>query len=258
MDQDPPTAPMAVNTSNVLAPEVQEPVAELHVLPHRRDDSGYFATDQWVRYGVDTDNAEANDKHHLPIPISILNAHSTVIERSNKPPPPTNQLEVIWYLRYLRDPAFALKCGVPRSKLWRFQHMLAELMRQIRHIPLSERMEWQHCLAENWFIANFVCKAAIEREAKEALEKDNANVDIDMAPPSAKKRKNKGKGKALASMPVMVDDPNCPPFTPNANAVRNPMRNSSPEEWAAYLASSSGANTPLAGVFRHPDRSISM
>jgi hypothetical protein len=258
MDQDPPTAPTAVNTSNVLAPEVQEPVAELPVLPHRRDDGGYFATDRWIRYGVDADNAEANDKRRLPIPVSIASSRSTLIEQSAKSPVPTNQLEVIWYLRYLRDPAFALRCGVPRGKLWRFHHMLAEQMRRISRIPLSERTEWQRCLAENWFIADFVREAALEKGAKEAFTHDNANVDTDMAPPSAPKRKNKGKGKALAPMPVMVADPDGPPSTLTATAVRNPTRNSSPEEWAAYLASSSGANTPLAGVFRRPDRSISM
>ncbi|KAF9060062.1 hypothetical protein BDP27DRAFT_1430509 [Rhodocollybia butyracea] len=126
-------------------------------------------------------------------------------------------------------------------------------MREVNKIPLSERSEWQCCLAANWFIANFVHKSAIQ--AQENLEQDN------VATPSMKpcKNKNKSKGKAPAPMQIVVEGSHKATANPNMSSMCNPMQLSSPEEWAAYLASSSEAKTPLAGVYWCcSDRAISM
>ncbi|KAF9059404.1 hypothetical protein BDP27DRAFT_1431418 [Rhodocollybia butyracea] len=132
-------------------------------------------------------------------------------------------------------------------------------MREVNKIDPSDRSKWQCCLAANWFIADFVHEAAMECEAREALERDNARIDNDTANPSMKPRKtkNKGKGKAPAPMQTVVEGSYDTTANINAPSVRNPTWLSSPEEWAAYLASPSGAKTPLAGVYwRHSDRAI--
>ncbi|KAF9035433.1 hypothetical protein BDP27DRAFT_1435759 [Rhodocollybia butyracea] len=50
-------------------------------------------------------------------------------------------------------------------------------MQEINKFTPLEQSEWQHCLATNWFIADFVRNAVMEREARDALERDNVRID---------------------------------------------------------------------------------
>ncbi|KAF9026571.1 hypothetical protein BDP27DRAFT_1437466 [Rhodocollybia butyracea] len=60
-------------------------------------------------------------------------------------------------------------------------------------------------------------------------------------------------------MQIVVEGSHKATANPNASRMYNPTQLSSPEEWAAYLASPSGAKTLFADVYwRRSDRAISM